>query len=63
MPNRSDPEERVAALLRTAREALGLSLSFLTRMDGTTQTLEVVESAVPFVFHDGMTQPQETTFC
>lgn len=60
---RTDPEERVAELLRTARGALGLSLAFLTRMDGTTQTLEVIESSAPMLFRDGMTQPQETTFC
>ncbi|CAN5490038.1 hypothetical protein BH10ACT3_BH10ACT3_05940 [soil metagenome] len=52
----------MGALLRTARDALGLSLTFLTRMDGRTQYLEVVESKVP-IFHDGQTQPQATTFC
>jgi EAL domain-containing protein (putative c-di-GMP-specific phosphodiesterase class I) len=60
---RSETEEQVADLLRTARSSLGLSLSFLTRMDGTTQHLEVVESAMPLLFRDGITQPQETTFC
>jgi len=60
---RSDTELQVADLLRTARSALGLSLAFLTRMDGTTQHLQVVESALPFLFKDGITQPQETTFC
>ena len=60
---RSDTELQVADLLRTARSALGLSLAFLTRMDGTTQHLQVVESALPLLFKDGITQPQETTFC
>ncbi len=32
-------------------------------MDGTTQHLQVVESALPLLFKDGITQPQETTFC
>lgn len=60
---RSDAEKQVADLLVIARESLHLSLSFLTRMDGTTQHLEVVESAIPFVFKDGATQRQETSFC
>ena len=56
-------DERVAELLRTAREALGLDVAFLTRMDGTTQFIEAVESAVPVAFHDGMTLPQATSLC
>ncbi|MEV1286094.1 EAL domain-containing protein [Micromonospora sp. NPDC049679] len=60
---RSDVEEQVADLLRTAKSSLGLSLAFLTRMDGTTQHLEVVESSIPFLIRDGVTQRQETTFC
>ena len=60
---RSETEQQVAELLRTARESLGLSLAFMTRMDGTTQHLEVVESPLPWVFRDGNTQPQATTFC
>ena len=38
-------------------------MAFLTRMDGTTQHLEVVESSVPFLFKEGVTQRQETTLC
>ena len=60
---RSDAEKQVAELLVVARESLQLSLSFLTRMDGVTQHLEVIESSIPFVFKDGNTQPQETSFC
>jgi EAL domain-containing protein (putative c-di-GMP-specific phosphodiesterase class I) len=60
---RFDGSDRVAELLRTARETLGLDVAFLSRLDGTTQYLEVVESAVPVEFHDGMTQPQATSFC
>lgn len=59
---RTEAEEQVGQLLRTAKDALGLSLTFLSRLDGTTQHLEVVESSVP-LFHDGMTQAQETSFC
>ncbi len=61
-PTRSDTDEQVAELLRVAKRSLGLSLTFLTRMDGTTQHLELVESSIP-LFRDGITQPQETSFC
>ncbi len=60
---RSETAQQVAELLRTAREALGLSLAFMTRMDGTTQHLEVVDSPLPWVFRDGNTRRQETSFC
>jgi EAL domain-containing protein (putative c-di-GMP-specific phosphodiesterase class I) len=60
---RSETAQQVAELLRTARQSLGLSVAFLTRMDGTTQHLEVIESPLPWVFRDGMTQRQETSFC
>jgi EAL domain-containing protein (putative c-di-GMP-specific phosphodiesterase class I) len=61
-PQRSDTDLKVAELLRTAKKALGLSLTFLTRLDGEIQHLEVVESSIPF-FHDGQTQPQSTSLC
>lgn len=64
MPRRrNEAQEQVADLLRTARKSLGLSMSFLTRMDGTTQTLEVVDSAIPLVMRDGVTQRQDTSLC
>ena len=53
----------MADLLVTAKDALGLSLTFLTRMDGTTQHLEVVECSIPFLFKDGSSQPQQTSLC
>lgn len=59
---RSDAEQKVGELLRTAKSSLGLSLTFMTRMDGTTQHLEVVESSIP-LFRDGQTQPQSSSFC
>jgi EAL domain-containing protein (putative c-di-GMP-specific phosphodiesterase class I) len=61
-PQRSDTDLKVAELLRTAKDALGLSLTFLSRLDGEVQHLEVVESSIPF-FHDGQTQPQATSLC
>jgi EAL domain-containing protein (putative c-di-GMP-specific phosphodiesterase class I) len=60
---RSEADQQIADLLRTARRSLQLSVAFLSRMDGTTQHLEVVESAIPMLFHDGITQAQDTTFC
>lgn len=59
---RSDTDLKIAELLRTAKDSLGLSLTFLSRLDGTVQHLEVVESSIPF-FHDGQTQPQATSLC
>ena len=45
---RTAAEQQVAELLlRTAKDALGLSVSFVTRMDSTTQHLEVVDGVVP----------------
>lgn len=61
-PQRSDTEQKVAELLRIAKNSLGLSLTFLTRLDGEVQHLEVVESSIP-LFHDGQTQPQATSLC
>ena len=60
---RSSTQEQIADLLRTAKDALHLSVAFMTRMDGTTQTLEVVESSVPWVFREGHQQKQEVTLC
>jgi EAL domain-containing protein (putative c-di-GMP-specific phosphodiesterase class I) len=59
---RSDTDLKVAELLRTAKKSLGLSLTFLTRLDGEVQHLEIVESSIPF-FRDGQTQPQSTSLC
>lgn len=60
---RSPADEQIADLLRTAKESLHLSVAFLSRLDGTTQHLEVVESSVPFLFSEGATQKQATSFC
>jgi EAL domain-containing protein (putative c-di-GMP-specific phosphodiesterase class I) len=61
--SRTDADEQIADLLRTAKRSLRLSVAFLSRLDGTTQHLEVVESSIPFLFRDGITQKQETSFC
>jgi EAL domain-containing protein (putative c-di-GMP-specific phosphodiesterase class I) len=59
---RSESDLKVAELLRIAKKSLGLSLTFLTRLDGEVQYLEVVESSIP-LFRDGQTQPQATSLC
>ncbi|SFO56057.1 EAL domain, c-di-GMP-specific phosphodiesterase class I (or its enzymatically inactive variant) [Geodermatophilus obscurus] len=60
---RTDAEQQIADLLRTARKSLQMSVAFLSRMDGTTQTFEVVDSRVPVLFKDGTTARQDTSFC
>src|SRR6476469_2811944 len=61
--NRTDAEQQIADLLQTARRSLRLSVAFLSRLDGTTQHLEVVETSVPFLFQEGYQQRQEVTLC
>lgn len=61
-PVRSETDEKVAELLRIAKKSLGLSMTFLSRLDGEVQHLEVVESTIP-LFHDGQKQPQATSLC
>ncbi|MEU4242373.1 EAL domain-containing protein [Actinoplanes sp. NPDC026619] len=61
MPERSETAQQVADLLRTARQSLGVGLAFLSRLDGTVQHLEVVETELHLP--DGTTYPQETSFC
>jgi len=60
---RSAAEQQVADLLHTAKKSLRLSTAFLSRLDGTTQHLEVVESSVPFLFTEGYQQQQDRTLC
>ena len=60
---RSDAEQQIADLLQTARKSLRLSVAFLSRLDGTTQHLEVVDTSVPFLFQEGYQQKQELTLC
>ncbi|MGY1672075.1 EAL domain-containing protein [Geodermatophilus sp. SYSU D00710] len=60
---RTDAQQQIADLLRTARKSLHMSVAFLSRLDGTTQHFEVVDSRVPALFRDGATAVQETSFC
>jgi EAL domain-containing protein (putative c-di-GMP-specific phosphodiesterase class I) len=60
---RSTAEQQIAELLHTARTSLRLSVAFLSRLDGTTQHLEVVDTSVPFLFQEGYQQKQEVTLC
>ncbi len=60
---RTDTEQQVADLLRTARKSLHMPVAFLTRMDGTTQHLEVVDTRVPVLVQEGAKVAQETSFC
>ncbi|WP_220457982.1 MULTISPECIES: EAL domain-containing protein [unclassified Actinotalea] len=60
---RSEAEHQVATLLRQAREALGLSVSFLTRIQGDTQIMEVVDTSLPVFLSDGARQRRDTTLC
>jgi EAL domain-containing protein (putative c-di-GMP-specific phosphodiesterase class I) len=60
---RSDAEQQIADLLHTARKSLRLSVAFLSRLDGTTQHLEVVDTSVPVLFREGYQQKQELTLC
>ena len=59
---RSAADEQVAGLLRTARTRLGLSVAFLSRIDETTRTMEVVDSATPEVA-DGYCGPRDSGLC
>ena len=61
--SRSDADSQVAELLRVAKDSLGLSTAFLSRLDGTTQHLEVVETSLPVLFREGVGVAQETSFC
>lgn len=60
--SRGEADAQIAALLNKARKSLGLSMAFLTRMEGDTQTLEVVDSSIPFI-KDGVKQDRSTSFC
>ena len=60
--HRSVAERQVAGLLATAREKLQLSAAFLSRIDETTRTLEVVDSAVPQI-QAGYSGPRDSGFC
>ena len=58
----SEADEQIAQLLRTARRKLDLSVAFLSRIDETTRTMRVVESALPEV-RAGYSGPRDSGFC
>lgn len=58
-----DVAAQLAQLLHRARAVMEMPVAFITRMDGTTQTLEHVDSGLPLVFQQGYEAPQETTLC
>ena len=60
---RSAADQQIADLLVTAKKSLDLSVAFLSRLDGTTQHLEVVETAVPVLVQDGAKVRQDTWLC
>jgi hypothetical protein len=60
---RSAADQQIADLLVTAKKSLDLSVAFLSRMDGTTQHLEVVETSVPVLVQEGARVRQDTSFC
>ena len=59
---RSEAEQQIARLLQTARRKLDLSVAFLSRIDGTTRTMQVVESDLPDL-RDGYAGPRDSGFC
>ena len=70
MPERgmsSDVPEEVATqlsqLLHRARAVMEMPVAFIARMDGTTQTLEHVDSGLPLLFREGYQAPRATSLC
>ena len=60
---RTEAEQQIADLLRTARTSLHMSVAFLSRLDGTTQHLEVVDTRVPVLVQEKARVAQDTSFC
>jgi EAL domain-containing protein (putative c-di-GMP-specific phosphodiesterase class I) len=58
----SEAERQVASLLQTARRKLDLSVAFLSRIDETTRTMQVVDSELAGL-QDGYTGPRDSGFC
>ena len=59
---RSEAEDQIAQLLRTARRKLDLSVAFFSRIDKATRTMQVVDTllAAPA---DGYVGPRDSGFC
>lgn len=62
MARRSAAEEQIAQLLRTARRKLHLSVAFLSRIDATTRTMQVVDTLLGTPA-DGYAGPRDSGFC
>ena len=60
--DRSAAEQQIAGLLDTARRKLDLSVAFLSRIDSTTRTMQVVQSSTDEVA-DGYSGPRNSGFC
>jgi len=60
---RNATQQQLFELVHHARTTLGMPVAFLTRMDATTQTLEVVDSKIPFLFQEGYQQQRDQTLC
>src|ERR671920_799855 len=60
---RTAADQQIADLLVTAKKSLDLSVAFLSRLDGTTQHLEVVETSVPVLVQEGARVRQDTSLC
>jgi EAL domain-containing protein (putative c-di-GMP-specific phosphodiesterase class I) len=59
---RSDVEQQIARLLQSARRKLNLSVAFLSRIDETSRTMQVVDSTLT-ALQDGYSGPRESGFC
>jgi EAL domain-containing protein (putative c-di-GMP-specific phosphodiesterase class I) len=63
----SDVPEEVAAqlsqLLHRARAVMEMPVAFISRLEGTTQTLQHVDSALPLLFREGYQAPRATSVC
>ncbi|MEX5719395.1 GAF domain-containing protein [Geodermatophilus maliterrae] len=59
---RSEAERQIVQLLRTARCKLDLGVAFLSRIDETTRTTEVVDSVVAGI-RAGYSGPRDSGFC
>jgi len=60
---RSAAEQQIAGLLATARNSLDLSVAFLSRLDGTTQRVQVVETSGPALVTEGLEVRRDATLC
>lgn len=60
---RSIAQQQLFELVHHARTALSMPVAFLSRLDEDLQTLEVVDTAIPFLFKEGYQQRRDLTLC